>query len=130
MGLRAWWRGRRYHRDNWRAVEDDQWAAQLRADLHAAADAVEPDPGGLDVIWERLGHESYAWPVVQPDLGVAAALPGPPPGEPTAAELGAGFMGGLEDHMARQAPEMWAEWYEDYATLRFREFMAQWFGAR
>jgi hypothetical protein len=69
-------------------------------------------------------------PVVQPDLGIAAALPGPPPGEPTAAELGRAFMGGLEDHMARQAPAMWTDMYAEYATLRFREFMAQWFGAR
>jgi hypothetical protein len=56
MGLRAWWRGRRYHRDNWRAVEDDQWAAQLRADLHAVADAIEPDPGA----WTRFGS---AWAI-------------------------------------------------------------------
>jgi hypothetical protein len=140
-----WLRGWRYHFANQADIEpaDAQWLRDL---LTGAADRVEPDPGGLDAIRARLGHDTYAWgpDVTQPDLGVAAGLPRPyvpeplpspvplvaGEGRPTAAELGTAFMGGLEEHMAREAPGMWAEWYAEYATLRWREFMAQWFGAR
>jgi hypothetical protein len=58
-----WWDERRYHPDPF-ASDDTEHAERLRAELHAAADELEPDPGGLEAIRGRLGHETHAWPVM------------------------------------------------------------------
>jgi len=42
--------------------DDEGWAARIAADLKASAGELEPGPGGLEAIQERLGHQTVAWP--------------------------------------------------------------------
>jgi len=57
------WDDRHYRHDPF-AHDNPDHEDRLRASLRAAASEIDPGPGGLDAIRERLGHDTHAWPVL------------------------------------------------------------------